>query len=79
MDAGLAEPEVRIDGGFFVLMIRRKLTEAEDQSGTQITAPVTAPVTPPVTPPVGEFVIQHSRIRGNKKRIRKKQLLLVGI
>ncbi len=57
----------------FVLMIRRKLTEAEDQSGAQITAPVTAPV----TPPVGEFVIQHSRIRGNKKRIRKKQLLLV--
>jgi len=58
LDAGLAEPEIRIDGGFFVLTIRRKITESEAQSGAQITAPVTPPVTPPVVPPVGEFVIR---------------------
>ena len=69
LDAGLAEPEIRIDGGFFVLTIWRKLTESEAQSGAQITAPVkapvTAPVTPPVVPPVGEFVIRFLVLLAN--------------
>jgi predicted HTH transcriptional regulator len=34
-DAGLAEPEIRIDGGFFVLTIRRKRDESAAQSGAQ--------------------------------------------
>jgi len=34
-DAGLAEPEIRIDGGFFVLTIRRKKDESGAQSGAQ--------------------------------------------
>ena len=34
-DAGLAEPEIRIDGGFFVLTIRRKRDESGAQSGAQ--------------------------------------------
>jgi len=45
--AGLPEPEIRIDGGFFVLTIRRKKPEA----GTKL-----APVAAPVTAPVGEYV-----------------------
>ncbi len=45
--ARLPEPEIRIDGGFFVLTIRRKKPEA----GTKL-----APVTAPVTAPVGEYV-----------------------
>jgi len=45
--AGLPEPEIRIDGGFFVLTIRRKKPEA----GTKL-----APVTAPVAAPVGEYV-----------------------
>ena len=34
-DAGLAEPEIRIDDGFFVLTIRRKKDESGAQSGAQ--------------------------------------------
>ena len=49
--AGLPELEIRIDGGFFVLTIRRKKPEA----GTKL-APVAAPVTAPVAAPVGEYV-----------------------
>lgn len=33
--AGLAEPEIRLDGGFFVLTIRRKKPETRVQSGAQ--------------------------------------------
>ncbi len=33
--AGLSEPEIRIDGGFFVVTIRRKKTEPGAQSGAQ--------------------------------------------
>lgn len=53
---GLPEPEIRIDGGFFVLTIRRKKPEPGAQSGTQsalgrhhVTDPVTDPVADPVT------------------------------
>ena len=37
--AGLAEPEIRLDGGFFVLTIRRKTSETgtrSDQVGTRL-------------------------------------------
>jgi len=34
-DAGLAEPEIRIDCGFFVLTLRRKKDESGAQSGAQ--------------------------------------------
>jgi ATP-dependent DNA helicase RecG len=50
-DAGLPEPEIRLDGGSFVLTIRRKSSRLETQSapgGHQATPPVDPPVTPPV-------------------------------
>lgn len=49
--AGLAEPEIRLDDGFFVLTIRRKTPEpgAKSASGRH-------QVTGQVTPPVGEYV-----------------------
>jgi predicted HTH transcriptional regulator len=56
--AGLAEPEIRLDGGFFVLTVRRvAVVEGPNRtksgpSGDQVTAPVMAPV----TAPVGEYV-----------------------
>jgi predicted HTH transcriptional regulator len=34
--AGLPEPEIRLDGGFWVLTIRRKKSEPEVQSGTRL-------------------------------------------
>lgn len=71
LDAGLAEPEIRIDGGFFVLTIRSRLTESEEQSGAQITPPVT----PPVAPPVGEFVIRFLVLLANRGPLSNSEIL----
>lgn len=49
--AGLAEPEIRLDGGFFVLTIRRKKSEPGVQAGT-MPAPGRDQVIPQVTPQV---------------------------
>ncbi|SDB07996.1 protein of unknown function [Desulfonatronum thiosulfatophilum] len=49
--AGLVEPEIRLDGGFFVLTIRRKMPEpgAKSRLGRdQVTPQVTGQVTDPV-------------------------------
>lgn len=61
--AGLAEPEIRLDGGFFVLTIRR-VAVVEGPNGTksgpgrdQVTGQVTPPVNLPVTPPVAVVVL----------------------
>ncbi len=52
--AGLAEPEIRVADGLWVLTIRRKATgaAAEPNEGP----PVTPPVTPPVAPPVAVLI-----------------------
>jgi hypothetical protein len=50
-NAGLPELEIRIDGGFFVLTIRRKTPEPGAQSGAQL-APGQDQVTPQDTPQV---------------------------
>lgn len=55
--AGLPEPEIRIDGGFFVSTIRRKKPEPGAQSGTK-SAPSPDRATAPVTAPVGEYVMR---------------------
>lgn len=49
--AGLPEPEIRLDGGFFVLTIRRKKPESGAQSRPsrdQVRGPVADPVADPV-------------------------------
>jgi ATP-dependent DNA helicase RecG len=51
--AGLAEPEIRLDGGFFVLTIRRKKSELGAQSAPsrdQVTGQVTGQVAGQVDP-----------------------------
>jgi predicted HTH transcriptional regulator len=50
-NAGLPEPEIRLDGGCFVLTIRRKKSESGGQS-----EPSFAQATGPVTAPVGQYV-----------------------
>jgi predicted HTH transcriptional regulator len=45
INAGLPEPEIRIDGGSFVLTIRRKMSESGAHSGSsrdQVTGQVEA-------------------------------------
>ncbi len=54
-NAGLPEPEIRLDGGYFVLTIRRKKSESGGLSEPSL-AQATVPVTAPVTAPVGEYV-----------------------
>ena len=71
MDAGLAEPEIRIDGGFFVLTIRRKMTESEAQLGGQ----VTPPDAPPDAPPVGEFVIRFLVLLAHRGPLSNSEIL----
>jgi ATP-dependent DNA helicase RecG len=57
--AGLTEPEIRLDGGSFVLTIRRKKPEPETKSasGRAQDKAHEAQVTPPVTPPVAVAVL----------------------
>jgi predicted HTH transcriptional regulator len=43
-DAGLPEPEIRIDGGFFVLTVRRKKAGSVDQAEAQVAGQVTGQV-----------------------------------
>jgi predicted HTH transcriptional regulator len=58
--AGLPEPEIRLDGGFFVLTIRRKKSETRVQSGAQSRLgrhQVRDPVTDPVADPVDRVIL----------------------
>ncbi len=62
--AGLAEPEIRLDGGSFVVTIRRKraVPEAQsglgrDQIGGQVDTQPESQVTPPVNLPVAVVVL----------------------
>jgi predicted HTH transcriptional regulator len=85
--AGLAEPEIRIDGGFFVLTIRRKTSEPGTQSGAKSgpdldqvgtrLAPsghrVTPPVDLPVTPPVAVVVL--ARLIGSSGPLGNSEIL----
>lgn len=75
LEAGLVEPEIRIDGGFFVLTIRRKYTEPGAQSEVQLTPPVTPPVTPPEAPPVGEFVIRFLVLLAHRGPLSNSEIL----
>ena len=59
--AGLAEPEIRLDGGFFVLTIQRKTSEAGTRSGPdrdQVTPQVTGQVTGQVAGQVDPWLIR---------------------
>jgi ATP-dependent DNA helicase RecG len=56
VDAGLPEPEIRIDGGFFVLTVRRKKAESVDQAEVQVAGQVTPQVTPQVRALLGALV-----------------------
>ena len=52
--AGLADPEIRVDGGLWVTTIRRR--PAAPEVAGEAPPPVTPPVTPPVAPPVAVLV-----------------------
>ncbi|HMP72088.1 MAG TPA: ATP-binding protein [Kiritimatiellia bacterium] len=54
--AGLPEPEIRMDGGSFVLTIRRQAAKSGARSGPSRDQ-ITPPVDPPVTPPVAVVVL----------------------
>ncbi len=56
VDAGLPEPEIRIDGGFFGLTVRRKKAESVDQAEVQVAGQVTPQVTPQVRALLGALV-----------------------
>jgi ATP-dependent DNA helicase RecG len=70
--AGLPEPEIRIDGGSFVLTIRRKTAKAaaKKRPGRD---QVKAPVTPPVTPPVAVDVL--IRLIGSRGALGNSEIL----
>ena len=75
--AGLPEPEIRIDGGSFVLTIRRKTAKAgakQSPGHIQVKAQVAPPVTPPVTPPVAVVVL--IRLIGSMGPLRNSEILL---
>lgn len=55
-NAGLPEPEIRLDAGSFVLTIRRKATVAGDQPDAR-SRPSTDPVTDPAVDPVARVVL----------------------
>jgi len=71
--AGLAEPEIRIDGGFFVLTIRREKPESGTRSGPG-RHQVTPQDTPPVTPPVAVVVL--IRLIGSSGPLGNSEILL---
>jgi predicted HTH transcriptional regulator len=74
--AGLPELEIRIDGGFFVLTIRRKKPEAGTRSAPsrhQVEAQVTPPVDLPVTPPVA--VVALVRLIGSSGPLGNSEIL----
>ena len=77
-NAGLPEPEIRLDGGCFVLTIRRKKYVPGGQSEAsfvQATGQVTAPVTVPVTAPVGEYVTRLLVLLANRGALSNANIL----
>lgn len=61
-NAGLADPEFKVDGGTWITTIRRR-ADAPEVTG-EVTPEVTPPVAPPVTPPVAPPVAVLLRLLG---------------